>query len=231
MSEFKSIWESVSCKKEDIKNALEILLGLEFTGAFLGLRFVNFFKICEDLGIEVNKASRDQNEALKACASTLTSGKVAFTSAITETFSAFNVKLFGNGGISITDKHPSYQGGFFEWSQFHVYLELDDKSYCKVGHLAFDGTQKPKWKEFALNKSKDGPSSKAKPKKGLPGAEKDPSRYVKVEDQGFTFFVDTYWSKGKAFLDRAAYMALVKQHTKVKNNPLSLSVDTQENDE
>lgn len=232
MSESKSIWKSVSCEKEDIINALNILLALEFTGAFLNLRFVNFFKICEDLGIQIDKSCRDQDVALEACASALTAGKVAFTGAIPETFSKFRVKLFDNGGISVTGSHEAYNGGSFEWSSFHVYFQLGENSYCKVGHLAFNGTEKPVWKEFALNESRNGPSSKAKPKKGLPGAEKDPNRYVKVEEQGWTFFVDTYWSRGKAFLDRKAYSALLKKAKATANsNPLALSVDAEENDE
>ena len=230
----KSIWESISSKKEDVLKALNLLLALEFTsGVIVSLRHVNFFKICEDLGIKVDKSSRNQDTALNACADTLSKAGVAFTPAITETFSNFKVKIFDNGGISITGSHPSYSGGFFEWSKFHTYVEVGD-GFAKVGHMDFAQASEGKlsWKDFALNSERTAPNRKAKPKKGLPGAEKDPNRYVEIQSGKFKFFIDTSWSVGKVFLDKKAYLSLIDKSSASTSLDTSLELKAHEaNDE
>lgn len=228
------IWFSTNVTKESVVKALNVLLALEFTGAILGLRFVNFFRICKDLEIEIeDKNDRSQEAAKDACANLLVKGKVGFTTEINETFQDFKVKVFDNGGISVTGTHKAYPGGFFEWSPFHCFVEVvtgDEKTkgFVKVGMVQCTG----KTIDF---KSTTVPKNR-KIFPGLPGSDKNPNRYVKVESDGFIFYIDTNWSKGKVFLDRKAYQALIKKATPATStNPFTATptagLSAEENDE
>jgi len=224
-----SIWSSISCKKEDIKAALNTLIQIQFNGSNLKVAFVNFFKICEDLGVVVDQESRDQDMARNACADLLVEGKVGFTSAISERFSNFSVKIWDNGGVSVTGTHDTYSGGYFEWSGFHSYLETKE-GYFKVGDLCItDGN-------VTIRKGRE---KKAKAKRDLPGGAKT-ARYHKVEKDGMTFLIDTNWSQGKVFLDKPAYRALVKKINEEKSgtpvtttgsNPFNLSTPDSDDDD
>ena len=88
------------------------------------------------------------------------------------------------------------------------------------------------WKDFALNNERTAPNRKAKPKKGLPGAEKDPNRYVEIQSGKFKFFVDTSWSVGKVFLDKKAYLSLIDKSSASTSLDTSLELKAHEvNDE
>lgn len=221
-----SIWSSVSCKKEDIISALNTLIQIQFCGSNLQVQFVNFFKICENLGITMDKESRDQDAARNACAELLVEGKVGFTSPVTEPFTKFSVKIWDNGGVSVTGSNDAYSGGYFEWSGFHSYLETKN-GYYKVGDLSItDG-------KASIRKGRE---SKAKAKVDLPGGAQS-ERYAKVEKNGMSFLVDKNWSQGKVFLDKAAYRALVKKLSQEKSgtpatpNPFNLSTSSGDDDE
>ena len=202
------IWFSTNITRQSVLRALTTLLALEFTGAIIGLKFVNFFRICKDLGIEVkDKSNRDQETAKNACADKLVEAGVGFTAPITEKFTNFKVKIFDNGGIVVTGTHKAYPGGFFEWSPFHSFVKVETGSntegFVKVGFVDHKGS-KIDWKSTTAQKNQ-----KVLP--GLPGSDKDPNRYVKIKSDGFIFFIDTAWSNGKVFLDRKAYQALIRK--------------------
>ena len=218
------IWFSKNINKTDILKALNTLLALEFTGAIIALKFVNFFKICKDLGVEIDdKNDRNQDAAKDACADKLVEGQIGFTCEINETFSDFSCKIFQNGGVSVTGKHESYPGGYFEWSGFHSFVAIKNENktvgYCKLGMINVKENQVV-WKETVAKK-------KQKVLPGLPGSDKNPDRYVKISEQGFEIFVDRNWSKGKVFLDRKAYVALLKK----KESKANLFDVDNENDE
>lgn len=214
------IWFSKNITKETVLKALNTLLALHFTGEIIGLKFVNFFKICKDLGVEIkNKDCRDQAVAKNACADKLVAGKVGFTTPITETFSDFRVKIFDNGSIAITGTHQAYSGGFFEWSPFHCFIEVktdNGVAFMKIGQ-SFVKQNKVFWKASV-------PSGKQKLMQGLPGFDKNAKRYLKIESNGFIFWIDTSWSKGKVFLDKKAYQTLIKKANSTSVKPTATPI-------